>query len=197
MRTRPRGQSEAEWSAPASGVRTVVLVGFMGAGKTSVGHALARRLGWHFEDLDQRIEASEGRSIEQIFRQSGEVEFRRIEHAALRELLAELGTSSRIVALGGGAFAQASNVSLLQRAGALAVFLDAPVEELYRRCQQEKRERPLLRDREQFYSLYELRRQFYANAAQRVDTSGKTVESVAAELSSGLELGERTHGEDR
>ncbi len=197
MKTRLRGQSEAERSAPASGVRAVFLVGFMGAGKSSVGRALARRLGWPFEDLDQRIEARAGCPIEEIFRRSGEAAFRRTEHAALRELLAELGSSPRVVALGGGAFAQAGNVALLKRAGAPAVFLDAAVEELYRRCQEEQVERPLLRDREQFHKLYASRWQSYAKAAQRIDTSGKTIESVAAEVHGSLRLLARADDKDR
>ncbi len=67
--------------------KAVFLVGFMGAGKTSVGRSLSRRLGWDFEDLDDRIQARAGRSIAEIFRDLGETEFRRLENAALRELL--------------------------------------------------------------------------------------------------------------
>ena len=78
----------------------------MGAGKTSVGKALSQDLGWPFEDLDDRLESREGRTVEQIFRESGEQAFRRAETAALRELLDELGPAPKIVALGGGAFVQ-------------------------------------------------------------------------------------------
>src|SRR5579862_7206074 len=113
MRKRPGGPFDTTKSKPVSGVRAVVLVGFMGAGKSSVGAALSRRLGWPFEDLDERIQAREQRSIEQIFRESGEAEFRRLEHQALRSLVGELD-SAKVVALGGGAFAQAINASLLE-----------------------------------------------------------------------------------
>ena len=89
MSTRPGGPSDTTKSASVSGVRAVVLVGFMGAGKSSVGAALSRKLGWPFEDLDERIQAREKRSIEQIFRQSGEAVFRQLEHAALRSLVEE------------------------------------------------------------------------------------------------------------
>ena len=135
-----------------------VLVGFMGAGKSSVGAALSRRLGWPFEDLDERIQAREQRTIEQIFRQSGEAAFRQLEHAALRSLVEELGASAKVVALGGGAFAQANNAALLEEAGFSTIFLDAPVEELFRRCQQQQLERPLRGDAEEFRRLYENRR---------------------------------------
>ena len=174
--------------APA---RAVFLVGFMGSGKSSVGHALSRRLEWRFEDLDERIQAREGRSIAEIFHDFGEVAFRQAEHAALRELVEGLPPSSPVVvALGGGAFAQAENAALLQAAGALTVFLDAPVDELWLRCQNEDEpdERPLKSDERQFRQLYEARRPHYMNALLRVDTAGKDVESIAAEIIASLRL---------
>ena len=64
----------------------MILVGFMGAGKSCVGRALATTLGWGFEDLDERIEKNTGRRIADIFRESGEDEFRRLEHAALETI---------------------------------------------------------------------------------------------------------------
>ena len=164
------------------------LVGFMGAGKTSVGHALSLRLGWPFEDLDDRIEAQEGRSIAEIFRDSGEEAFRHAETAALREVLAAAGSAPRILALGGGAIAQAENARFLQQSGATVVFLDAPIEELFRRCEQEPRSRPLRRDLRQFRELYDQRRPFYATARCCIDTNGKDLETVAAEVACSLGL---------
>ncbi len=175
-------------SAHASGKQLVFLVGFMGAGKSSVGQTLARRLQWSFEDLDRRIELREGRTIEQIFQQSGEPAFRAAEHEALKALLVEPQTSSRVVALGGGAFAQTRNALLVKQGGGQVVFLDAPAEELFHRCQQENAERPLLRDWEQFRKLYESRRPSYAEAGYCVQTGGKDVEMVAAEVAHGLGL---------
>jgi shikimate kinase len=166
----------------------VFLVGFMGAGKTSVGRALGRRLGLRFEDLDDRIEDREGKTIAQIFQEAGEAEFRRVETAALRELLAESGSSPRVVALGGGAFAQAVNAALIADAQALSVFLDAPVKELLRRCEQEKKERPLRQSPKQFEELYQKRRRFYMKAVLRIETGGKDVEAVAAEVACNLGL---------
>jgi shikimate kinase len=168
----------------------VVLVGFMGAGKSTVGAALGRQLDWPFEDLDERIQAQEQRSIEEIFRQSGEVVFRRLEHAALRSLVQEVGVSARVVALGGGAFAQADNASLLEEAGLATVFLDASAEELFRRCQQQDVDRPLRGDLEEFRRLYEARRNHYMKARLRIETAGKDVEEVAAEAIAGLGLRE-------
>jgi shikimate kinase len=169
--------------------RAVFLVGFMGAGKTSVGMALSRRLGYPFEDLDDRIQNREGKTIEQIFRDCGEASFRQKETTALRELLDELRSSLRVVALGGGTFVPAGNLSLIEDAGVHSVFLDAPVEELFRRCQQEQKVRPLQQTAEQFRELYETRRRAYARATFRIETDGKDVNEVAAEVACKLGLG--------
>jgi shikimate kinase len=181
MSTRPGGPSETTKSASVSRARAVVLVGFMGAGKSTVGATLSARLGWPFEDLDERIQARERRSIEQIFRESGESVFRQAEHAALRSALEELGGSAKVLALGGGAFAQENNAALLEQAGVATIFLDAPVEELFHRCQEQRLDRPLRRDLEEFRRLYENRRPCYLKAAVRIDTAGKNVEEVTAE----------------
>ena len=185
-----------------SPVTAVFLVGFMGAGKTSVGRALAQRLGWIFEDLDDRIERREQRTVPEIFRDSGEVAFRRAEHAALRNLLGEGSAPQavaraprprivgRIVALGGGAFVQRKNASLLQRSRMPIVFLDAPVDELWRRCCQQVggAERPLLRSPAQFRELYQERRKSYSKAFMTVQTGKRTVEEIAAEIAQKLGL---------
>jgi shikimate kinase len=188
MSTKPGSPSAANPLARER-VRTVVLVGFMGAGKSTVGRALSRRLGLPFEDLDDRIQQREGKTIEQIFRESGEIEFRKAETAALRELLGELGSSLRVVALGGGTFVEPGNAALIEEAEARSVFLDAPVEELLRRCVEEKTERPLRQNPEQFRVLYEKRRRSYMKAAVRIETGGKDVDTVAAEVACSLGLG--------
>ena len=116
----------------------MVLIGFMGAGKSSVGRALGEQLGWAFEDLDERIERRERRKVAEIFRDSGESGFRRAEHAALRELVQGLNAGAeKIVALGGGAFVRKENARLVEAGGFPTVFLDASVEELWRRCRQQ------------------------------------------------------------
>jgi shikimate kinase len=164
--------------------RAVVLVGFMGAGKTSVGQALAKRLGWRFVDLDEQIQQREGRTIAEIFRDSGEPAFRHLETEALRALLEQDADSSGVVAaLGGGAFTQQENLELLQAARYPSVFLDAPVVELRRRCAADDSVRPLFQDENQFRQLYEVRRNAYMKADFRVETAGKTVAQVAAEVS--------------
>ncbi len=168
--------------------QALFLVGFMGAGKSSVGELLGQRLGWPFEDLDLRIQQRDGRSIEQIFAESGESYFRRVEHEALREVVEELGSAPRVVALGGGAFAQPENIQLLKSAGVSTVFLDGSVDELFERCQEQGRSRPLRSDIELFRKLYDARRNHYMSASIRVDTSGKNVARVASEVVEALGL---------
>ncbi len=157
----------------------VLLVGFMGAGKTSVGRALAARLHWRFYDLDEEIERAAGCTVGDVFRDQGETEFRRRETEALRQLL-NASHRPAVIALGGGALAQPQNAELI--GGAPTVFLDAPIEELWRRCQEHSVERPLRRDFDEFRQLFESRRKAYSTAAVTVHTAGKSVEEVAAEV---------------
>src|SRR5947199_10004308 len=161
MKTRAGGQPEAKALARTPEIRAVFLVGFMGAGKTSVGRALSRRLGWDFEDLDDRIQAREQRTIDEIFERSGEAYFRRAEHEALRELSVGLSSSPRVIALGGGAFAQAHNARLLAEGGLLTISLVAPREEWFRRCQQGPDQRRLRRALQPLRELARQRRQAY------------------------------------
>jgi shikimate kinase len=160
----------------------------MGAGKTCVGRALAERLGWRFVDLDDRIEAREGRTIRHIFEQSGEEAFRKAESAELRALLTELNGSTTVAALGGGAFVQPQNAALLRQTLAPIVFLDAPVEVLTERCWSALGVRPLFRDPESFRALLDARRPAYLGATRRVDTAGKSIEAVAHEIITTLDL---------
>jgi shikimate kinase len=161
------------------GARAVFLVGFMASGKSTVGPELARRLGWEFVDLDSRIEAHEGKSVPEIFRDQGEVGFRQAESNALQLLTRSLERNS-VVACGGGAFAQERNRELLQEWP--TVFLNAPVEELWRRSQEDGIERPLRKDRNHFARLHAERLPFYRQATITVETSGRDVTSICAEI---------------
>ena len=191
-RTRVRPERPVALAAILPG-NSVFLVGFMGAGKSSVGRALGQRLNWIFEDLDDRIEARERRTVAEIFRDSGEIEFRRAEHAALQQVLQELaGGGARIVALGGGAFVQNENAALLKASIVPTVFLEAPVEELWERCCTQARdtgaERPLLANTDQFRKLYETRRGSYSQASLKIQTGGRSVETIVDEIAETLGL---------
>lgn len=174
------------------GARAVFLVGFMASGKSSVGQELARRLHWDFVDLDARIESRERQTIPEIFGGKGEPGFRLAETAALRELTASLDRNS-VVALGGGAFAQEKNRELLRPWP--SVFLEAPVDELWRRSAEDETERPLRTDREQFALLYAERLPFYCQATLVVATTGKDLAAICAEVEAALQIGERKAGD--
>lgn len=168
----------------------VFLVGFMGSGKTAVGLELSRRLGWRFQDLDERIETRAGKPIAEIFRDSGEAGFRELERSELEHLVSELSSIPTVAALGGGAFAQAHNIALLEQSGGSTIFLEAPLEEMWQRCQSEAKARPLARSQNQFRQLYEARLSFYMRAGLRIPTAGKAAPEVAAEIALRLGLGE-------
>jgi shikimate kinase len=151
----------------------IYLVGFMGAGKTTVARALARRLGWQFEDIDERIEARERRPVASIFAQRGEPYFRELERQMLMELVPE---RHLIVATGGGTFVDPINRAAMLADGAVA-WLDVPLARVLERVPADGR-RPLAGDRTQMHLLYEARQLAYANAHVRVDASGPVAEVV-------------------
>ena len=160
----------------------------MGAGKTTVGQALAARLEREFIDLDEVIQIRAQRTIPQIFEESGEGAFRRLERQLLEEILRSRRTSGWVLSLGGGAFIDHSNRELLRENEVQTVFLDAPREELYRRCLQPGLVRPLFRDRGRFDLLLDERRPAYLTAAFSIQTAGKEVASIVEEIIGRLSL---------
>ena len=151
----------------------VYLVGFMGAGKSSVARALGKRLDWKVEDIDLRIERLERRDIPAIFREAGEPYFRAREREALLQLLPERGT---VVASGGGTFADPANRELMLRDGAV-IWLDAPLATVLSRLPLDGR-RPLATDRLGMEQLYNQRLAAYRLAHFRVDAGRGSVEEL-------------------
>ncbi len=151
----------------------VYLWGFMGAGKSTVAKALARRLDWRVEDVDARIERQEQRDIPAIFRQSGEAYFRALERQALVDLLPDRGV---VVATGGGTPVDPANRALMLRDGAV-VWLDLPFDRVVERIPPDGR-RPLAADRVEMERLYNQRLVAYQQAHVRVDVSRAAVDDV-------------------
>ena len=151
----------------------VYLVGFMGAGKSSVARALGKRLDWKVEDVDDRIERAERRDIPAIFRDSGEPYFRARERDALLQLLPERGI---VVASGGGTFADPANRELMLRDGAV-IWLDVPLGTVLERVPSNGR-RPLATDRLAMEQLYNQRLAAYRLAHFRVDAGRGSVEEL-------------------
>jgi shikimate kinase len=166
---------------PIAGTRQrlsrLILTGFMGAGKSTVGAVLARELGWQFIDLDEVIESSSQRTIAEIFQDYGEVEFRRRE----RQAVEHLRNRDRIVlALGGGTVEDESTRSLLlQPPENCLVFLDAPLPELLARCMVKGKVRPLLAAPEALEARHHRRLPHYRTAHITVSTAGLAPQAVA------------------
>jgi shikimate kinase len=172
----------------------VVLIGAPGAGKTTVGAALAARLGVGFTDTDAIVEAAAGKPVSDIFVTDGELEFRRLERAAVAAALAP-GTGSgaagpRIVSLGGGAVMDADTQARL--AGQRVVYLETGFAELAKRVGLD-RARPLLigtNPRAQLKALLEQRLPVYGRLAWlTVSTDGREPDEIAAEIAVAIEDG--------
>ena len=149
----------------------VVLTGFMGTGKTSLGKLLATRLGRPFVDIDKKIEAEQKLSIPKIFERFGEEHFRELERAAVRELSERRGL---VIATGGGTVKDEENLRLLKNSGVLICLTTEP-EEIFSRTAR-RGERPVLdgggNERlETIKKLLAERKKFYDRADYQVDTT--------------------------
>jgi shikimate kinase/3-dehydroquinate synthase len=156
--------------------RHLALIGFMAAGKSTIGRAAAERLGRPFVDLDEEIERHASASVSTIFANQGEVEFRAIEQRLACEALDS--EPPAVISLGGGAMVSPQTASKL-RARALTVLVEVDVEEAWRRARRSGR-RPLAQSEIAFRQLYEQRRPIYEEAADaRVDGVDQVVLAAA------------------
>jgi shikimate kinase len=160
----------------------IYLVGFMGAGKTTVARALARRLDWRAVDIDELIEARERETVANLFAKKGEAYFRAVEKTVLFE---QIGSRHVVVATGGGTFVDPLNRAAINRDG-LSVWLDVPLDRLIARVPIDGR-RPLAADRAEFERLYTARRPAYEQALHRIESGRAGVEGVVEELVDWLE----------
>lgn len=160
----------------------IYLVGFMGAGKTTLARALARRLGWRAEDVDATIESLEHRSVADIFAREGELYFRALERRVVTSLLP---LRDAVIATGGGTFVDPENRALIMADG-LAVWLDVAFETILARIPADGR-RPLAADRAQMARLYEARRLAYQLAHLRLDGTRTRTEELVDQLVDRLE----------
>lgn len=159
----------------------VLLVGFMGSGKTSVGREVAARLGWRFEDFDRAVEAEEGRSVAEIFALHGEPYFREAERRVGERLLRK----ERVVLAAGGGWAAVPGRLRAVPVGTASFWLRVSPEEALRRVSREPGARPLL-DRPDALRvasrLVAERSPGYRQASWTVDTDRSSVEDVSAEI---------------
>ena len=154
-------------------IHSLYLVGFMGAGKSTIARTLAKQTGWQAEDMDELIESRENRSIASIFTDEGEAYFRRIEQEVLADLLSK---TNIIVATGGGTFIDSGNREAILST-ASAAWLDLPFNDVIRRIPPDGK-RPLANNRIQLEQLYLRRQPSYQEAHIRIDSSQPVSEVV-------------------
>ncbi len=158
----------------------LVLVGYMGSGKTSVGRRVAQRLGYGYLDTDHFIEQEMGCSISQLFDEKGETFFRQIESRIAAQLHK---LDNHVIATGGGILTRDGNLEALTQAG-VTIFLNADPEDIYDRLQRDTR-RPKLREgdlQETVTRMLEERMERYRQCSIIIDTKGKSVNRVAGKV---------------
>ncbi len=158
-------------------MRRIVLTGFMGSGKSTVGPLVAARLGWRFADADNVIEAEAGAPIAELFLRHGEAAFRERERAAIARLA---GGEGLVLALGGGAIEDARTRALLTNApGTLLVHLEIELATTLARCGGAEQTRPVLADQANLASRYQRRLPLYRLAHVSIRADALTPEEVA------------------
>jgi len=156
----------------------IIILGFMGTGKTTVARELGRKLNCPAIDLDDLVTSHTGRTPNEIIEQDGEQKFRELETQVLREVLNDAG--ARVVALGGGTWTTVANRKLIAEHEAITVWLDAPFELCWKRIEAGSEVRPLARSREGAKGLYDERRPVYELASARIPVSeSESAEEIA------------------
>ncbi len=167
-------------------MRKIVLLGYMGSGKSTIANRLSKSTGIQFVDLDKSIEQRENLSINEIFAQKGEIHFRKLEHEIFVELLNTPG--DLIISLGGGAPCYANNHELLIGENVISIYLKASVDTLFERLVSNKSKRPILADKsedemKEFIAKHLFDRSFYYNHAQyKVSVDDITKDQVAENI---------------
>lgn len=157
----------------------IALIGFMGTGKSAVGRALAKKLGWDFVEMDSLIEEMAGKSIPEIFEQDGEIAFREMEIEVTKKVAQQAG---QVIACGGGMVLNKINVDRLRETSRM-VYLKASPGEILKRTSSGTNKRPLLDvpdPAQRIQELLEFRGPFYQHSADiTVDTSELSTDKIA------------------
>ncbi|WP_322549384.1 shikimate kinase [Flavobacterium psychraquaticum] len=166
----------------------IVLLGYMGSGKSAVGSFLSEKLQIPFYDLDSEIEKIEQISIAKLFQTKGEIYFRKTENEVLKKILAL--EENFVLSLGGGTPCYYNNHELLKATGILSIYLKATTDTLVKRLINEKNSRPLLHNQEEnalrdFINKHLFDRNFYYHQANKIITvDNKSIEKIANEINS-------------
>ncbi len=165
----------------------IILLGYMGSGKTTIGTQLAKKLYQDFTDLDEYIEKKENKTITEIFKEKGEIYFRKIEHTYLKKFINENDTY--VLSLGGGTPCYANNMNIISKETDLhSIYLKASVGTLYNRLKNNSSKRPLLAKltKESLIEyiakhLFE-RNIYYEKAKHRISINSKGIDAIVAEI---------------
>jgi shikimate kinase len=183
----PQSETRPDPQSAAAPPHRIVLTGFMGSGKSTVGPLVAARLGWRFVDVDDVIEAEAGATIAEIFASHGEGSFREREHAAISRLAAD---DALILALGGGAIEHADTRTLLLTApGTLLVHLEVELATTLARCRGTEHIRPILADHANLASRYQRRLPLYRTAHISIPVDALTPEQAVHAILHAARLG--------
>jgi len=167
-------------------MRKIILLGYMGSGKSTIANRLSNNTGIPFVDLDKSIEERTNLSIKEIFEQKGEIYFRKLEREVFIELLNSPG--NLIISLGGGAPCYANNHELLKGENVVSIYLKASVETLFERLVSNKSKRPIIANMDEvemkeFIAKHLFERSFYYNQAQyKVSVDDKTKDQASQEI---------------
>jgi shikimate kinase len=161
--------------------KNIILTGFMGTGKSSVGTKVAERLNRKFVDMDREIEKLTGMTVSELFRRYGEVRFRSEEKLMAKKIAAQ---ENLVVATGGGIVLDQENIELLKSNGTV-VCLEADPQEIFQRVSRKKGTRPLLKKNltvNDIVAMLEERKPYYQQAEITIQTSGRSIDSVVDDI---------------
>jgi shikimate kinase len=167
-------------------MKKIILLGYMGCGKSTIANKLSNCIEIPFVDLDKKIEEKANLSINAIFEKHGEIYFRKLEHQLFVELLNSPETL--IIGLGGGTPCYANNHELLKENGVVAIYLKASIDTLFNRLSLNKSKRPLIADKndsemKEFIAIHLFERSFYYNQARyKVVVDDKTIDEVVEDI---------------
>jgi shikimate kinase len=167
-------------------MKKIILLGYMGSGKSTIAKLVSNKLQLPFKDLDLCIEENEQMSISAIFKTKGEIYFRKIEHLFFKTLIAS--EESFVLSLGGGTPCYANNYQLLCGNDIVSIYLKTSVQNLYQRLKTDKETRPLVSNKspeelKEFIAQHLFERSFYYNQAlHTINTDGKSPQEIVAEI---------------
>ena len=167
-------------------MKKIILLGYMGCGKSTIAKKLSKSIEISFVDLDEKIEEKANLSINAIFETRGEIYFRKLEHQVFVELLNS--PEQLIIGLGGGTPCYANNHQLLKNDGVVSIYLKASIETLFNRLSINKSKRPLIshkndQEMKEFIATHLFERSFFYNHAQyKVTVDEKTIDEVILDI---------------